>query len=110
MSTHYDCEHGKAYWQECKECDQKIIETQILKDQYENWQDPNISHLALDEPVLVLVKEKENNTKWQYVCWPPDGYWGWLLCMPDCKQNADIELDKLKHIEILGWKRIKKEW
>ena len=42
MSTHYNCKHGKAYWQFCKECyreekevkrleyDQRIIATPIM--------------------------------------------------------------------------------
>lgn len=38
MSSHYDCKHGKAYWQECKECEEiyeklknKIQEGIIIK-------------------------------------------------------------------------------
>jgi len=69
------------------------------------WLDPKNIPDDIDDQVLVLCKEREG-IEWQYVCWPPDGENGWLLCQPTCKQNVDIDLDKLDNIEVVGWKKI----
>jgi len=74
--------------------------TQLLT----RWEKPEDIPIDADYPVLVLCTD-ELGTKCQYVCWPPDGDIGWLMCLPD-ECDVDFDISKMKNSQVIGWKRL----